>query len=80
MMPKTATYTAVRVAATTLILAEGATTSLAVKLYLRQRGYEVYKAGICNALYEVAREENWIISDNGLVRIYHFPTLRLMAQ
>lgn len=71
---------AVRMAATTLILAEGSTTTLGVKLYLRQRGYEVYQSDVSDCLFDVATREGWSINDNGSFRVYYFPSLRIMAQ
>jgi len=71
---------AVCLAATTLILAEGSTTTLGVKLFLRKRGYEVYQADVSECLFEVAKREGWAINDNGSFRVYYFPSLRLLAQ
>ncbi|MGM9507006.1 hypothetical protein ACS5NO_04750 [Larkinella sp. GY13] len=66
---------AVRLAATTLILAEGSTTTLDVKTYLRNRGYEAYQAVVSKLLFLVAQREKWAVNDNGTYRVYYFPNL-----
>ena len=66
---------AVRLAATTLILAEGSTTTLDVKNHLRNRGYQAYQAEVSNWLFAVARQEKWAVNDNGHYRVYYFPNL-----
>ncbi|GAB3748786.1 hypothetical protein [Spirosoma pomorum] len=77
---KKITPAAVRRAATTLILAEGGTTSLIVKQFLRNRGYQAYQADISKCLFALALKEGWAINDNGMFRVYYFPTLGLMPQ
>lgn len=77
---KQITKEAVLLAATTLILAEGYTTALGVKLYLRHRGYKVYQADVSEALALVAQQQGWTEKDNGIFRLYSFPKLRLMWQ
>lgn len=69
----------VRIAATTLILAEGSTTVLGVQLMLRERGFEVYKSrdSICKALDEIADAEKWDVINGVMIKSYAFPTLRL---
>ncbi len=64
---------AVRMAATTLLLAEGSTTTLNVKNHLRIRGYRAYQAEVSAWLFEVAQAEGWAINDNGTFRVYYFP-------
>lgn len=64
----------VRFTATTLILAEGSTTTLAVKNALRQRGYEARQADVSQWLFVISLWENWTIDDNnGVHRVFHFP-------
>lgn len=72
---KKTTRAAVRMAATTLILAEGSTTTLNVKNHLRNRGYRAYQADVSTWLFSVAQQEKWAINDNGLFRVYYFPNL-----
>ncbi|GAB3986289.1 hypothetical protein GCM10028807_03390 [Spirosoma daeguense] len=67
-------------AATTLILAEGATSSLIVKQYLRNNGYRAYQADISNCLFSVALQQGWAVNDNGMFRVYYFPTLKILPQ
>ena len=69
---------AVRLAATTLILAEGSTTTLGVKTHLRNRGYEAYQAVVSKLLFLVAEQEKWAVNDNGTYRVYYFPNLRAL--
>lgn len=78
---KQTTREAVRIAATTLILAEGDTTILGVQLKLRQWGYEVYRSRdfICKMLDEIATAENWDVTNGTMIKSYAFPTLRLHA-
>ena len=71
---------AVLLAATTLILAEGSTTSLGVKLFLRHRGYKVYQADVSECLFTVAQYQGWSVNDNGLFRVYYFPKLAQLPQ
>ncbi|RRA99741.1 hypothetical protein [Larkinella rosea] len=66
---------AVRMAATTLILAEGSTTTLDVKIHLRKRGYQAYQSDVSDLLFAVAQGENWAMNDNGTYRVYYFPNL-----
>ena len=63
---------AVKLAATTLILASGCTTTLEVKLYLRKRGYQALQKNISKKMREVAQKESWITVDNGQFFIYTF--------
>lgn len=72
---KKMTRQAVRMAATTLIMAEGSTTTLDVKNHLRNRGYLAYQSDVSTRLFEVAQQENWAINDNGTFRVYYFPNL-----
>lgn len=67
-------------AATTLILAEGFTTTLCVKHYLRKRNYLAHRENIAGWLYAVAKREGWVINDNGLFRIFYFPRLKPLPQ
>ena len=71
---------AVLLAATTLILAEGSTTSLGVKLFLRHRGYKVYQADVSECLFTVAQQQGWAVNDNGVFRVYYFPKLAQFPQ
>ncbi|WP_077921587.1 hypothetical protein [Spirosoma sp. 209] len=71
---------AVRMAATTLILAEGCTTTLMVQQFLRNQGYSTYQADISDWLNEVAQQENWNVDQNPLFRVYHFPTFSTLPQ
>ncbi|QHW00763.1 hypothetical protein [Spirosoma endbachense] len=77
---KQITPSVVCLAATTLILAEGATSSLIVKQFLRNRGYRAYQSEISNWLFTVALQEGWAINDNGMFRVYYFPTLKTLPQ
>jgi hypothetical protein len=63
----------VRMAATMLMLAEGSTTTLSVKLYLRDRNYRAGQSEVSSWLYRIAVREKWVINDNGLFRVYYFP-------
>jgi len=67
-------------AATTLILAEGSTSSLIVKQFLRNRGYQARQADVSAWLAAIAQKEDWAINDNGLFRVYYFPTLVALPQ
>lgn len=64
---------AVRFVATTLILANGNTTTLEVKRSLRQRGYEARQADVSQWLFVISLWENWYINGSGTYRIYSFP-------
>lgn len=64
---------AVRMAATTLILAEGCTTTLCVKQFLRNRGYYAQQAEVSKWLFTIAGQQGWSVNDNGLFRVYSFP-------
>ncbi len=70
----------VKITATTLILAEGTTTTLEVKNHLRKQGYTAYQADISKQMRQIALEENWLVYDNGMFFIYTFPHLGLMPQ
>ncbi|GAB3886972.1 hypothetical protein [Spirosoma agri] len=69
----------VGLAATTLIVAEGATSELVVKQFLRNQGYPPYQAEVSKWLLTVAMQEGWAINDTGLFRVYRFPTQRAPA-
>ncbi|QJW92396.1 hypothetical protein HNV11_17490 [Spirosoma taeanense] len=71
---KPLTSSAVLRAATTLILAEGGTSSLIVKQFLLNQGYQAYEAEVARCLFLLALQEGWTIQDNGLFRVYYFPT------
>lgn len=71
---------AVRLAATTLILAEGSTSTLLVQQFLRNRGYQARQAEVAKWLIIVALEGGWSINDDGLFRVYQFPTAALLPQ
>lgn len=71
---------AVRMAATTLILAEGCTTTLCVKQFLRNRGYYAQQAEVSDWLFTIATQQGWSVNDNGLFRVYYFPRITLSAQ
>lgn len=71
---------AVRMAATTLILAEGCTTTLCVKQFLRNRGYYARQAEVSKWLFAIAGQQGWAINDNGLFRVYYFPRIALSVQ
>lgn len=60
-------------AATMLMLAEGSTTTLNVKLYLREQGYRAGQSEVSSWLFRIAQRERWVINDDGLFRIYQFP-------
>lgn len=77
---KKITPSVVCLAATTLILAEGSTSSLIVKQFLRNRGYFARQADISAWLFDVAQQQGWAINDNGLFRVYYFPTLASFLQ
>lgn len=61
-------------AATTLILAEGGTSTLVVQQFLRNRGYRAHQAEVSKCLTTVALQKGWAINDNGLFQVYYFPT------
>ncbi|GAB3729798.1 hypothetical protein [Spirosoma lituiforme] len=63
----------VRFTATALILAEGSTTTMAVKKALRQRGYEARQADVSQWLFVISLWENWTFDDSGAHRVFHFP-------
>lgn len=63
---------AVLLAATTLILAEGNTTTLCVQQFLRNRGYQARQAEVSDWLCAIARQQRWTIHDNGLFEVYGF--------
>lgn len=63
----------VRIAATMLMLTEGSTTTLSVKLYLRDRGFRAGQSEVSSWLFRIATRERWIINDNGTFRVYCFP-------
>ena len=67
-------------AATTLILAEGGTSTLVVQQFLRNRGYQAHQADVAKYLSTVASQEGWGINDTGLFRVYYFPTLSTLPQ
>ncbi len=71
---KPITPSAVCHAATTLILAEGGTSTLLVQQFLRNRGYRANQTDVSNWLSTVASQKGWAINDNGLFRVYHFHT------
>ncbi len=72
---KKVTLESVRSTATTLILAQGVTTTLDVKRALRHRRYWARQADISQKLIRVALREGWSVNDNGTFRVYYFPTL-----
>ena len=63
----------VRIAATMLMLAEGSTTTLNVKSYLRDRGFRAGQSEVSSWLFRIATRERWIIDDKGTFRAYYFP-------
>ena len=63
----------VRMAATMLMLAEGSTTTLNVKLYLRDRNFRAGQSEVSSWLFRIATRERWTINDNGTFRVYYFP-------
>lgn len=63
----------VRIAATMLMLAEGSTTTLNVKSYLRDRGFRAGQSEVSSWLFRIATRERWHINDNGTFRVYYFP-------
>lgn len=77
---KRITPASVRLAATTLILAEGRTTTLIVQQFLRNRGYQAQQAAVSKWLLRAALKEGWGISSNGIFLIYSFPTLNASLQ
>ena len=77
---KRITPSAVRLAATTLILAEGRTTTLIVQQFLRNRGYQTRQAAVSKWLLAAALQEGWGIDSNGIFLIYSFPTLNASLQ
>ncbi|WP_420150427.1 hypothetical protein [Spirosoma sp.] len=77
---KQITPSMVCLAATTLILAEGSTSSLIVKQFLRNRGYKARQADVSTWLFDVAQQQGWAINDNGIFKVYYFPTLGAFLQ
>lgn len=77
---KKITPSAVLMAATTLILAEGCTTVLMVQQFLRHRGYTARKADVASCLHQIAHEQSWLIDENVLFRVYYFPTITASVQ
>lgn len=71
---------AVRLAATTLILAEGSTSTLLVQQFLRNRGYQARQAEVAKWLVIVALEAGWSVDDSGQFRVYQFPTYAALPQ
>lgn len=67
-------------AATTLILAEGGTSTLVVQQFLRNRGYRAHQAEVSKCLSSVALQQGWAINDNGLFRVYYLPNLSTLSQ
>ncbi|KAB7729082.1 hypothetical protein F5984_15650 [Rudanella paleaurantiibacter] len=74
------TRQAVRMTATTLILAQGCTTAVLVKNALRRRGYNVYLSEVSKRLFEVARREGWSIEDIGSGRVFYFAQVMQSVQ
>jgi hypothetical protein len=72
--PRLLTPTDVRQAATSLILTEGSTTTLIVSQFLRNQGYGLYNAELVSWLTNVAQEEGWTVTDNGMFRVYSCPS------
>ena len=70
----------IKLTATTLILAEGTTTTLEVKNKLRSQGYTAYQEDISRQMHQIAEAEGWLAHDNGLFLIYTFTQLGLMPQ
>ena len=79
-MQKQVTPDAVCHAATTLILAEGGTTSMIVQQFLRNRNYQVKRIDVSVWLVCLALDEGWLIDDNGMFLVFSFPTPRLLPQ
>lgn len=77
---KRITPAAVVLAATTLILAEGRTTTLIVQQFLRNRGYQARQAEVSKWLLTAALDGGWGINSNGIFLIYSFPTLSTSLQ
>ncbi|GAB2599672.1 hypothetical protein [Spirosoma areae] len=77
---KQLTSEAVCLSATTLILAEGGTTSLIVQQYLRNQGYQAKRIDVSIWLVCIAMQEDWLIDDNGLFLVFSFPTHRSSPQ
>lgn len=71
---------AVRFVATTLILANGSTTTLEVKNALRKRGYQARQADVSQWLFVISLWEKWYIHDNGSYRSYSFPGFAFSIQ
>ncbi|WP_077129960.1 hypothetical protein [Spirosoma montaniterrae] len=71
---------AVRLAATTLILAEGSTSVLCVQQFLRNRGYQAYEAEVSGWLLTIVQQQGWLVNDNGLFCVYGFPCPTLSMQ
>ena len=65
-------------AATTLILAEGGTSTLLVQQFLRNRGYRSNHTDVSNWLSTVAMQKGWLIHDNGLFQVYYFRTRKAL--
>ncbi|WP_338870284.1 hypothetical protein WBJ53_22350 [Spirosoma sp. SC4-14] len=65
---------AVCFAATTLILAEGGTSSLIVQQFLLNQGYQAKRTDVSIWLVCVAIQEGWTIDDNGMFLVFSFPT------
>lgn len=65
----------VRFVATGLILAQGSTTTAAVKNSLRQRGYDARHADVAQWLLVICFWENWSVKEQGQQRVYSFPRL-----
>ncbi len=62
-------------AATMLMLAEGTTTTLRVKQYLRDHGFRAGQSEVSSWLFRIATREGWTINDNGAVRVYYLPNV-----
>lgn len=77
---KQLTLDAVCFAATTLILAEGGTSSLIVQQFLLNQGYQARRTDVSIWMVCVAIQEGWQVDDNGMFLVFSFPTTRSSAQ
>lgn len=64
---------AVKTAASNLITANGATTTLEVKNQLRSNHFIAFQSEVSSLLEEVALEEGWSFFWNGRFRVYFVP-------
>ncbi|WP_020532292.1 hypothetical protein [Flexithrix dorotheae] len=74
-MAKKLTLDIIRITAEDLMLENGETTTLEVKLYLRGLGYIAFQSEISAIMAELCEQNGWSFEYNGLFRIYKLPSI-----